>query len=75
MQTGSTLVKQLALGSVQMCAVGRAPALPHLSPALEDVPYRLNPVTKQEEQCCASLAAGTQCCCLSPSYRLLYLLY
>ncbi|XP_066539576.1 glycogen debranching enzyme-like [Hoplias malabaricus] len=57
-QSGSTLVKQLALGSVQMCGVGRVPALPPLSPALEDVPYHLNPTTSLEEQCCMSLAAG-----------------
>lgn len=57
-QNGSTLVKQLALGSVQMCGLGRVPALPPLSPELEDVPVRLNSVTKQEEQCCVSLAAG-----------------
>ncbi|XDV47734.1 hypothetical protein PO909_017297 [Leuciscus waleckii] len=57
-QNGSTLVKQLALGSVQMCGVGHVPALPPLSPELEDVPVRLNNVTKQEEQCCVSLAAG-----------------
>ncbi|KAL6489111.1 hypothetical protein MHYP_G00028520 [Metynnis hypsauchen] len=57
-QSGSTLVKQLALGSVQMCGIGRVPALPPLSPALEDVTYRLNSITKQEEQCCVSLAAG-----------------
>uniref|UniRef100_A0A671PH13 Glycogen debranching enzyme n=1 Tax=Sinocyclocheilus anshuiensis TaxID=1608454 RepID=A0A671PH13_9TELE len=57
-QNGSTLVKQLALGSVQMCGVGRVPTLPPLSPELEDVPVRLNSVTKQEEQCCVSLAAG-----------------
>ncbi|KTG35417.1 hypothetical protein cypCar_00010960 [Cyprinus carpio] len=30
-QNGSTLVKQLALGSVQMCGVGRVPTLPPLS--------------------------------------------
>lgn len=58
MQSGSTLVKQLALGSVQMCGMGPVPALPALSLALQDVPHRLNIVTKQNEQCCASLAAG-----------------
>ncbi|KAI4898069.1 hypothetical protein NFI96_018072 [Prochilodus magdalenae] len=57
-QHGSTLVKQLALGSVQMCGVGRVPTLPPLSPTLENVPHRLNPTTKQEEQCCVSVAAG-----------------
>lgn len=57
-QNGSTLVKLLALGSVQMCGVGRVPALPSLSPELEDVPVRLNAVTNQEEQCCVSIAAG-----------------
>lgn len=57
-QNGSSFVKLLALGSVQMCGVGRVPALPPLSPALTDVPYRVNEITKQKEQCCVSLAAG-----------------
>ncbi|XP_059358080.1 glycogen debranching enzyme-like isoform X1 [Carassius carassius] len=57
-QNGSSFVKLLALGSVQMCAVGRFPALPPLSPALNDVPYRVNEITKQKEQCCVSMAAG-----------------
>lgn len=57
-QNGSSFVKLLALGSVQMCAVGRLPALPPLSPALSDVPYRVSEITKQKEQCCVSLAAG-----------------
>ncbi|KAI1882936.1 hypothetical protein AGOR_G00240020 [Albula goreensis] len=57
-QNGSTFVKHLALGSVQMCAVGREPALPPLSPELDDVPYRLNESTRKKEQCCVSLAAG-----------------
>ncbi|OCT85246.1 glycogen debranching enzyme isoform X1 [Xenopus laevis] len=57
-QNGSTLIKHLALGSVQMCGVGKFPALPVLSPALQDVPYRLNTITQEKEQCCPSLAAG-----------------
>uniref|UniRef100_A0A672NX71 Glycogen debranching enzyme n=1 Tax=Sinocyclocheilus grahami TaxID=75366 RepID=A0A672NX71_SINGR len=57
-QNGSSFVKLLALGSVQMCAVGHFPALPPLSPALSDVPYRVNEITKQKEQCCVSMAAG-----------------
>uniref|UniRef100_A0A6I8PYN9 Glycogen debranching enzyme n=1 Tax=Xenopus tropicalis TaxID=8364 RepID=A0A6I8PYN9_XENTR len=57
-QNGSTLIKHLALGSVQMCGVGRFPALPVLSPSLQDVPYRLNSITQEKEQCCPSLAAG-----------------
>ncbi|KAI7792667.1 putative glycogen debranching enzyme-like, partial [Triplophysa rosa] len=57
-QNGSTLVKLLALGSVQMCGVGRVPALPSLSSELEDVTVRLNAVTNKEEQCCVSIAAG-----------------
>ena len=52
-------MRLLALGSVQMCGVGRLPALPPLSSSLEDVPYRLSPVTGQKEQCCVSLAAGS----------------
>ncbi|XP_071756275.1 glycogen debranching enzyme-like [Centroberyx gerrardi] len=57
-QNGSSLVKQLVLGSVQMCGVGRCLALPPLSPCLKDVPYRFNDITNQKEQCCVSLAAG-----------------
>ncbi|KAJ8012292.1 hypothetical protein DPEC_G00067150 [Dallia pectoralis] len=57
-QDGSTFVKLLALGSVQMCGVGSSPALPPLSAALNDVPYRLNKDTGKKEQCCVSLAAG-----------------
>ncbi|XP_032118807.1 glycogen debranching enzyme isoform X4 [Sapajus apella] len=57
-QNGSTFVKHLSLGSVQMCGVGKFPSLPILSPALMDVPYRLNEITKEKEQCCVSLAAG-----------------
>uniref|UniRef100_A0A671PSY8 Glycogen debranching enzyme n=1 Tax=Sinocyclocheilus anshuiensis TaxID=1608454 RepID=A0A671PSY8_9TELE len=57
-QNGSSFVKLLALGSVQMCAVGHFPALPPLSPALSDVPYRVNEITKQKEQRCVSMAAG-----------------
>ncbi|XP_075038622.1 glycogen debranching enzyme isoform X1 [Mixophyes fleayi] len=57
-QNGSTLVKHLALGSVQMSGVGRFPALPVLSPSLPDVPYRINNITQEKEQCCPSLSAG-----------------
>ncbi|XP_041751798.1 glycogen debranching enzyme isoform X1 [Coregonus clupeaformis] len=57
-QNGSTFVKLLALGSVQMCSVGSFPALPPLSLELPDVPYRLNKDTGKKEQCCVSLAAG-----------------
>ncbi|TMS10047.1 Glycogen debranching enzyme [Larimichthys crocea] len=57
-QNGSTFVRHLALGSVQMCGVGRFPALPPLSTNIEGVPYRLSPITGQKEQCCVSLAAG-----------------
>ncbi|XP_028857229.1 glycogen debranching enzyme isoform X2 [Denticeps clupeoides] len=57
-QDGSSFVKLLALGSVQMCGVGRFPALPPLCPTLYHVPYRLSSVTKQREQCCVSMAAG-----------------
>ncbi|XP_006000067.1 glycogen debranching enzyme isoform X1 [Latimeria chalumnae] len=57
-QKGSTFVKHLALGSLQMCGVGRFPALPPVSPSLQDVPYRINDIIKEKEQCCVSLAAG-----------------
>ncbi|MCJ8740307.1 hypothetical protein PDJAM_G00057350 [Pangasius djambal] len=57
-QDGSSFVRLLALGSLQMCGVGRVPALAPLSPALHDVPRRINEITKQEEQYCVSMAAG-----------------
>uniref|UniRef100_A0A3Q3M1M7 Glycogen debranching enzyme n=1 Tax=Mastacembelus armatus TaxID=205130 RepID=A0A3Q3M1M7_9TELE len=57
-QNGSSFVHHLALGSVQMCGVGRFPALPPLSMKLDEVPYRVSPITGQKEQCCVSLAAG-----------------
>ncbi|KAI4806376.1 hypothetical protein KUCAC02_017203 [Chaenocephalus aceratus] len=56
-QNGSSLVKQLALGSVQMCGVDHSWAMPTISPHLKDVQYSFNEVTK-EEQCFVSLAAG-----------------
>ncbi|XP_046883319.1 glycogen debranching enzyme isoform X2 [Hypomesus transpacificus] len=57
-QQGSSFVRLLALGSVQMCGVSRVPALPPLSPLLQDVPQRSSPLTHTPEQCCPSLAAG-----------------
>lgn len=57
-QNGSSFVRHLALGSVQLCGVGRFPALPPLSSKIEDVPYRISPITGEKEQCCVSLAAG-----------------
>uniref|UniRef100_A0A671UAB6 Glycogen debranching enzyme n=1 Tax=Sparus aurata TaxID=8175 RepID=A0A671UAB6_SPAAU len=57
-QNGSSFVRHLALGSIQMCGVGRFPALPPLSTKLEAVPFRISPITEQKEQCCVSLAAG-----------------
>ncbi|KAG8132646.1 hypothetical protein E2320_010492 [Naja naja] len=57
-QNGSTFVKHLSLGSVQMCGIGKYPSLPPLSPALKNVPYRLNEIMGEKEQCCVSLAAG-----------------
>lgn len=57
-QNGSSFVRQLALGSVQMCSVGRLPSLPPLSEQLQGVPYRVSPISGEKEQCCVSLAAG-----------------
>ncbi|XP_048458318.1 glycogen debranching enzyme isoform X1 [Rhincodon typus] len=57
-QNGSSFVKQLALSSLQMCGVGRLPALPRLSGCIEGVPTRHNYITGEIEQCCVSLAAG-----------------
>lgn len=57
-QNGSSLVKQLALGSVQMYGVGHCLMLPTISPHLKDVPHCLSEITCQDNQCCVSLAAG-----------------
>ncbi|KAG7275133.1 hypothetical protein CRUP_024699, partial [Coryphaenoides rupestris] len=60
-QNGSSLVKQLALGSVQMCGAGVYKALPLLSPRLQDVPGRHGDDVgeeQQQQQHCVSLAAG-----------------
>ncbi|KAF7653347.1 hypothetical protein LDENG_00084160 [Lucifuga dentata] len=57
-QNGSSFVRHLALGSVQMCGIGRLPALPPISTLIDDVPYRLSAATGLKEQCCVSLAAG-----------------
>uniref|UniRef100_M3ZFB7 Glycogen debranching enzyme n=1 Tax=Xiphophorus maculatus TaxID=8083 RepID=M3ZFB7_XIPMA len=57
-ERGSTFVRHLALGSVQMCGVGRFPALPPISTKVQDVPCRISPITGEKEQCCVSLAAG-----------------
>uniref|UniRef100_A0A8C2SMT7 Glycogen debranching enzyme n=1 Tax=Coturnix japonica TaxID=93934 RepID=A0A8C2SMT7_COTJA len=57
-QNGSTFVKHLSLGSIQMCGIGKYACLPDLSPSLHDVPYRLNEITNEKEQCCVTLAAG-----------------
>ena len=57
-QNGSSFVRHISLGSVQMCGVGRFPSLPPLSAKIDDVPYRISPITGQKEQCCVSLAAG-----------------
>nr|XP_057917611.1 glycogen debranching enzyme isoform X2 [Doryrhamphus excisus] len=57
-QTGSSFVRHLALGSLQMCGVGRFPALPPLSTKVDNVPYRINPITGLKEQSCVTLAAG-----------------
>ncbi|KAM9844696.1 glycogen debranching enzyme isoform 1-T1 [Aulostomus maculatus] len=57
-QNGSSFVRHLALGSVQMCGVGNLPVLPPISAGIDNVPYRISPITGQKEQCCVSLAAG-----------------
>uniref|UniRef100_A0A3P9IX22 Glycogen debranching enzyme n=1 Tax=Oryzias latipes TaxID=8090 RepID=A0A3P9IX22_ORYLA len=57
-QNGSSFVRHLALGSVQMCGAGRFPALPPISEKLSDVPFRLSAITGKKEQCCVSMAAG-----------------
>lgn len=59
-QNGSSFVRHLALGSVQMCGAGRFPALPPISEKLSDVPFRLSAITGKKEQCCVSMAAGLQ---------------
>ncbi|XP_037131537.1 glycogen debranching enzyme isoform X2 [Syngnathus acus] len=57
-QSGSSFVRHLALGSLQMCGVGRVPALPPLSMKIDDIPYCISPITGQKEQCCVTVAAG-----------------
>ncbi|XP_077471646.1 glycogen debranching enzyme [Stigmatopora argus] len=57
-QSGSSFARHLALASLQMCGVGRFPALPPLSSKLDDVPYCVSPITGHKEQCCATVAAG-----------------
>ncbi|XP_061654774.1 glycogen debranching enzyme isoform X1 [Phyllopteryx taeniolatus] len=57
-QSGSSFVRHLALGSLQMCGVGRFPTLPPLSIQIENVPYCISPITGQKEQCCVTAAAG-----------------
>ena len=58
-QSGSSLVKQLALGSVQMCGAGLYDASPLLSPCLRDVSGHLTDNAGEgERQRCVSLAAG-----------------
>ncbi|XP_034028557.1 glycogen debranching enzyme-like [Thalassophryne amazonica] len=57
-QNGSSLVKQLALGSVQMCGVSHCCPLPPLSPRLKDAPHCVSEFAYQDKQHCVSLAAG-----------------
>ncbi|XP_069581806.1 glycogen debranching enzyme-like isoform X1 [Brachyistius frenatus] len=57
-QDGSSLVKQLSLGSVQMCGVSPSWTPPPLSPHLKDGTHPLSDVTNQEDHRCVSLAAG-----------------
>ncbi|XP_028289153.1 glycogen debranching enzyme-like [Parambassis ranga] len=56
-QNGSSFVKQLALGSVQMCASDQTLAQLTLSPELRDE------AMNQEELCCLSMAAGLPYLC------------
>eukprot|EP00064_Thunnus_orientalis_P011496 superscaffoldBa00001663_g11527 len=58
-QKGSTFVRHLALGSVQMCGVGRFSALPPLSAKIQDVPYRISPITNHKEHNIILAFAGT----------------
>ncbi|KAM9839423.1 glycogen debranching enzyme-like [Aulostomus maculatus] len=60
-QDGSSLVKQLALGSVQFFGGAGGSALPALSPHLED---HLSDITNQEETRSLSLAAGLPHLCV-----------
>ncbi|XP_061661978.1 glycogen debranching enzyme-like [Syngnathoides biaculeatus] len=57
-QSGSSFVRHLALGSLQMCGVGRYPGLPSLSVKIANVPYCVSSITGQKEQCCVTVAAG-----------------
>ncbi|XP_019631265.1 PREDICTED: glycogen debranching enzyme-like isoform X1 [Branchiostoma belcheri] len=56
---GSTLVRALALGSVQFCGDVASSPLPHLSnKILKDIPTVVNEETGRREQRCSTLAAG-----------------
>ncbi|CAH1243859.1 AGL, partial [Branchiostoma lanceolatum] len=56
---GSTLVRALALASVQFCGDVASSPLPHLSTKiLKDIPTMVNEETGRREQRCSTLAAG-----------------
>ncbi|XP_033098498.1 glycogen debranching enzyme-like [Anneissia japonica] len=55
---GSSFVKALALGSVQMCCIVKTAPLPKLSPALADVPTIVEEDSGKQKQNVVSMAAG-----------------
>ncbi|XP_071953696.1 glycogen debranching enzyme-like [Antedon mediterranea] len=55
---GSSFVKTLALGSVQMCGIVQTAPLPKLSPALPDVPTISDEDTGKKKQNIITMAAG-----------------
>ncbi|XP_006816108.1 glycogen debranching enzyme-like, partial [Saccoglossus kowalevskii] len=55
---GSSFVRALSLGSVQMCGIVKTSPMPSLSPSLKDVPTAVNEKTGRREQCVVSMAAG-----------------
>ncbi|XP_071505921.1 glycogen debranching enzyme-like [Diadema antillarum] len=55
---GSSFVRTLALGSIQMCGVVKTSPLPALSPSLENVPMALDEETGKRVQSVPTMAAG-----------------
>ncbi|XP_077981674.1 glycogen debranching enzyme-like [Glandiceps talaboti] len=55
---GSSFVRSLALGSVQLCGQVKTSPMPQLSPTLKDLPMTVNESTGRREQCILSMAAG-----------------
>ncbi|XP_070563768.1 glycogen debranching enzyme-like [Ptychodera flava] len=55
---GSSFVRALALGSVQLCGSVKTSRMPQMSPVHKDLPMSINESTGRKEQCIVSMAAG-----------------